>query len=308
MGGADPGARPRVGRASRGGRRPVWSGDRGQPPPQEVTRPVPARDETSQYVDSAVATHGPLCRDRGVQVVTSVSADAGVQAEAPEDLLRLPGVRLRRRGRLTRALEKVLRVVPMALRPKSWTGGKTSSTTVADWLWLIFGGGVKVLSVGQVELTADKSVSYDMIVTVSHGGSEHVISVHVLSRLLSYVYFRERTPQTVPLLRARAVQYADAVGLPAHLVALVVPGCVRLGMSVSAIESRALGRTGAWWMLLAKILSASRWLLELAWTMVVLALVGGAFVGGGLAAGTVVLAVFWSFRRLYRQGRPGDDQ
>jgi hypothetical protein len=128
-------------------------------------------------------------------------------------------------------------------------GGETSQGLASSWVKAIYGRGAKVLSVDLVELKEQKEerpAVVDAVLEVLLDGQVVVVSTLVLARCLSYVYFRERTDDLVPLLRSRAVQYGNQLEYPAHLLALVVPGVVATAMKVGELE-RSAREAVSWW-------------------------------------------------------------
>lgn len=165
-----------------------------------------------------------------------------------------PSFRLRRRGRLTRAVEESLTKAGLGV---SDAGGKTSLTIVRLWLESLSVGGAKVTAGHLVELKSaspagegskEKPSVCDWLLTIRIGGSSLDVSLGVYQALSAYACFRPRTSDLVMSLRSRAVQLGKELDYPTGYTSLCLAGSVALAMFVTKREEVAWsalgGRTG----------------------------------------------------------------
>jgi len=139
--------------------------------------------------------------------------------------------RLRARGRATNALQGLLEGPCGAagdfLRGR-WTPDLPSQdrSPILNALLATSSQEMKLLGVGAIRTNAGpgyKRVVY-LIVETPHG-REMVIPA-LLARLQQYSLMRERTPELLRGLKARAVEWMKEQEVPAWVSALAVPGCV----------------------------------------------------------------------------------
>jgi len=151
-----------------------------------------------------------------------------------------PGFRLRRRGRLTRAMESA---VSRAVRGTAFDGGKTSQSLVSVWISLIHDlSGAKVTGGNRVEFDEDGN---DWLLTLKSGENESAISLGMYVKIQSYACFKPRTQELAQSLRARAMQASKELDYPTQYAAFVLPGTVALAMLVLPHERDAWAGMGS---------------------------------------------------------------
>jgi hypothetical protein len=161
-----------------------------------------------------------------------------------------PGIRLRRRGKMTRAIESSVRKT-MA-EAGSVAGGQTSHWTARLWLeTLQSSAGVKVTAGHQVELTPPHDKEgvttpgvYDWTLVVVVGGIELAVSLGMYVGLFAYACFRPRTAELVLSLRSRGMQLSRELGMSTAHGAFCLPGSVALAMVVTRHEARSWSSLG----------------------------------------------------------------
>lgn len=174
-----------------------------------------------------------------------VGAGEGV-AQAPEGgVSPLPGVRLRKRGRITRTLESIATEEFFS----RWTGGKTSSASLRTFLAIILRRGVKLNWLEQVTaLTSgtgdDETMSYDVILNLSVGKVDSLVSMRLFTHLLSKAMFKRRTVELRASLVAKAQQFAAELGMNNSYLLTVLPGSVAYALLVSYHEANAVRAQG----------------------------------------------------------------
>lgn len=151
--------------------------------------------------------------------------------------------RFRPRGRLTRRLQQVLEV-PFG-RAGSFLRGRWtpdlpshSRSPVLNALLSCRKDGAKLLGVGAVQ-TADPGDGLYVVVETAQRERELVFPA-LWARLSRYACMRERTPELLHGVRARAAQWFKEVGVPGWVVPLALPSaCVAAVMeSVPELEAK----------------------------------------------------------------------
>lgn len=153
--------------------------------------------------------------------------------------------RFRPRGRLTRRLQHVLQVpfgrVGSFLRGR-WTPDLPSQkrSPLLNALLACRKGGAKLLGAGAVQAT-DPGDGLYVVVETSQGCHELVFPA-LWARLSRYASMRERTPELLHGVRARASQWFKESGCPSWVVPLALPFAVAAAVLESVPETVAKSR------------------------------------------------------------------
>jgi len=169
----------------------------------------------------------------------SVSVNGGTsgQAQAPRERVAFsPGFRLRPRGRATHFIESLADEFYL---DRGNCGGKTSDSTVREYLDMILGQEVKVQGSHQVVVRHgdEKRAPVDDIYLLVIKADRHLsVSLRLLNKLLLASMFKPKTLELMASLKAKAVQYLGELEVGLTYQNLVIPGTVAVAMTANRTE------------------------------------------------------------------------
>lgn len=115
-------------------------------------------------------------------------------------------------------------------------------TRLTSWVRLVYGRAAKAETVRRVDLPGDDC---DFAIAIRAGQTHHLVSLRLLSRLLCYVTYRERSAEILQACRSRFVQYAKELAMGPELQATLIGGTVAMAMLVTESERKGWSMLGS---------------------------------------------------------------